>query len=79
MIILLMVGDGVKELSNLTSESHEGWRCLYSPVVTFHGREFDEPLPDGMAEKNSADITFLATVSRSGSPEGKVNIDDIGE
>jgi hypothetical protein len=76
MRILFMVGDGVNVFKNFTSESHDGRRLLYEPVIVM----LADPTPDGlavddMAGKNRIERAFLTIESRSGSSEEKPKID----
>lgn len=73
--MLLIVGYGVNEFKNFTSESHDGYRGLIELTVTLSC-----PLPCPTVEVNagmkSVGITFLMRVSMSGSPAAKLRIDD---
>lgn len=73
--MLFIVGYGVNEFRNFTSESHEGYRGLVELVVTLFC-----PLPCPTVEVNAGmnrvGITFLISVSMSGSPAAKLRIDD---
>ena len=77
MRMLFIVGDGVNELRNSTSESHDGRRGLYV-AVTFEGLAAMALVPD-IAGKNKAEKAFLMTVRSSGSPDEKLNMDETGD
>jgi hypothetical protein len=70
-----MVGEGVNEFKNLTSESQEG-RRLFNTVVAFE--EMVEPKLEDIAGKKSVEKAFLMSLSNRGSPEEKSNIDWTG-
>jgi hypothetical protein len=72
--MLLIVGEGVNEFRNLTSESQDG-RRLYGSVVTL---EWVDPKLDDIAGKNSVEKAFFISLSSIGSPEEKPNIDAAG-
>ena len=75
MIMLFIVGYGVNEFRNFTSESHDGYRGLVELAVALCC-----PLPCPTVEVNAGmnrvGITFLISVSMSGSPAAKLRIDD---
>lgn len=73
--MLLIVGYGVNEFRNFTSESHDGYRGLVELTVALFC-----PLPCPTVEVNAGmnrvGITFLMRVSMSGSPAEKLRIED---
>jgi hypothetical protein len=76
MIMLLMVGYGVKEFRNFTSESHDGCRDFVMLVVVLLEPEPPWPPVEVKPGISRAGMTLLIKVSMNGSPVVTLGIDD---
>ena len=72
--MLLIVGNGVRLLRILTSDSQDGYRGFGGLAVVFALEPF-WPSLDNSPGINKLGITFFMRVSMSGSPAGKLGVD----